>query len=79
MEIFNAVTAVIAAAGVICSIIFGWLAFGRNKVKDNSDMSAKLAKIETDILYIRQTLDEHKFWERDIESRVRNLESKGYK
>lgn len=79
MEIFSAVTAVFAAIGVICSIIFGWLAFGRNKVKDNSDMSAKLAKIETDILYIRQMLDEHKVWERDIESRVRNLESKGYK
>ena len=76
MEIFSAITALIAAVGVICSIIFGWLAFGRNKAKDSSDTSAKLARIESDINYIKEMLNEQKIWERDVETRVRTLETK---
>lgn len=76
MEIFSAITALIAAIGVICSIIFGWLAFGRNKVKDSNDTSAKLARIESDISYIKEMLNEQKSWEKDVEMRIRTLETK---
>ena len=61
--------------GAILSIVFAILAFARNKSKDASEITERLAKIETDILYIRQGLDDHKTWEHDIEQRVRALET----
>ena len=76
MEIFTTVTTVIAVIGTILSIVFAILAFARNKSKDGAETSERLAKIETDINYIRVTLDKREAWEHDIEHRIRKLETK---
>ena len=70
------ITTTIAVIGTILSIVFAILAFDRNKAKDATDTSERLAKIETDISYIRVTLDKRESWEHEIEQRVRTLESK---
>lgn len=77
MTIFNVVVTVIAASGTILSITFAILAFGRNKSHDNAEIQSRLAKIETDILYIRETLDESKDWRKDFDERLRKLEKGG--
>jgi hypothetical protein len=68
---------VVAAIGTILSITFAILAFGRNKSNDNAEIQSRLAKIETDILYIRETLDESKDWRKDFDERLRKLEKGG--
>lgn len=74
MDPFTAAMTTVASIATILSIIFAILAFARNKQKDSNDTSAKLAKIETDISYIRATLDKREAWEHDIEGRLRELE-----
>lgn len=76
MDPFTIVMTVLAGIGTILSIVFAILAFARNKTKDNVETSERLAKIETDISYIRTTLDKREAWEHDIELRIRNLENK---
>jgi len=74
---FSVVMSVVAAIGTILSITFAILAFGRNKSHDNAEIQSRLAKIETDILYIRETLDESKDWRKDFDERLRKLEKGG--
>lgn len=76
MDGVTAMTTTIAVIGTILSIVFAIMAFARNKTKDATDTSERLAKIETDISYIRVTLDKRESWEHEIEQRVRTLESK---
>lgn len=75
MTTFSVVMTVLAGIGTILSIIFAILAFTRNKTKDSNENTARLVKIETDICYIREKLDERRDWEKDIEARLRVLES----
>jgi Flp pilus assembly protein TadB len=77
MTIFNVVVTVIAASGTILSITFAILAFGRNKSNDNAKIQSRLSRIETDIVYIRLTLDESKDWRKDFDERLRKLEKGG--
>jgi len=77
MNVFSIVMTVIAGFGTVLSITFAILAFGRNKSHDNAEIQSRLAKIETDILYIRETLDESKDWRKDFDERLRKLEKGG--
>jgi HK97 family phage portal protein len=61
----------------LLSITFAILAFGRNKSNDNAGIQSRLAKIETDILYIRETLDDSKDWRKEFDERLRRLEKGG--
>ena len=76
MTTFSAVMTVIAGIATILSVIFAILAFSRNKTKDSNENTTRLVKIESDIVYIREKLDERKEWEKDVEARLRVLESK---
>ena len=76
MTTFSVVMTVIAGIGTVLSITFAILAFTRNKTKDSNENTARLVKIETDIVYIRERMDERRDWEKDIEARLRMLESK---
>ncbi len=77
MNTFSVVMSVVAAIGTILSITFAILAFGRNKSNDNAEIQSRLAKIETYILYIRETLDDSKDWRKDFDERLRKLEKGG--
>ena len=68
MTIFNVVVTVIAGLGTVLSITFAILAFGRNKSHDNAEIQSRLAKIETDIVYIRETLDDSKDWRKEFDT-----------
>ena len=74
MNIFSAVMSIIAGVGTVLSITFAFLAFGRNKSHDNAEIQSRLAKIETDIVYIRETLDDSKDWRKEFDERLRKLE-----
>lgn len=70
---------IIAIVGSICtclSIIFAILTYARSRTKDSNSIAIKLAKMETDIIYIRQSLDDRKKWESTVEDRLRDLETK---
>lgn len=77
MNVFSVVMTVIAGIGTILSITFAILAFGRSKSHDNADIQSRLARIETDIVYIRSTLDDSKDWRKDFDERLRKLEKGG--
>lgn len=77
MDVFSVVMTVIAGTGTILSITFAILAFGRNKSHDNAEIQSRLAKIETDIVYIRETLDDSKDWRKEFDERLRKLEKGG--
>jgi len=77
MNTFSVVMTIIAGIGSVLSITFAILAFGRNKSRDNAEIQSRLAKIETDIVYIRETLDDSKDWRREFDERLRKLEQGG--
>ena len=77
MNVFSIVMTVIAGCGTVLSITFAILAFGRNKSHDNAAIQSRLAKIETDIVYIRETLDDSKDWRKEFDERLRKLEKGG--
>ena len=77
MNVFSVVMTVIAGLGTVLSITFAILAFGRNKSHDNAEIQSRLAKIETDIVYIRETLDDSKDWRKEFDERLRKLEKGG--
>ena len=77
MNTFSVVMTIIAGIGSVLSITFAILAFGRNKSNDNAGIQSRLAKIETDILYIRETLDDSKDWRKEFDERLRRLEKGG--
>ena len=77
MNVFSVVMTVIAGLGTVLSITFAILAFGRNKSHDNAEIQSRLAKIETDIVYIRETLDDSKDWRKEFDECLRKLEKGG--
>jgi len=64
----------IGSLATILSIIFCILTFASNKSKNTANLESRLTRIETDIIYIRQALDERKEWQINIEKRLTNLE-----
>jgi len=64
----------IGSLATILSIIFCILTFAANKSKNTANLESRLTRIETDIIYIRQALDERKEWQISIEKRLTNLE-----
>ena len=64
----------IGSLATILSIIFCILTFAANKSKNTANLESRLTRIETDIIYIRQALDERKEWQINIEKRLTNLE-----
>lgn len=64
----------IGSLATILSIIFGILTFASNRSKNTANLESRLTRIETDIIYIRQALDERKEWQISIEKRLTNLE-----
>ena len=64
----------IGSLATILSIIFCILTFASNRSKNTANLESRLTRIETDIIYIRQALDERKEWQISIEKRLTNLE-----
>ena len=64
----------IGSLATILSIRFCILTFAANKSKNTANLESRLTRIETDIIYIRQALDERKEWQINIEKRLTNLE-----
>ena len=64
----------IGSLATILSIIFCILTFASNRSKNTANLESRLTRIETDIIYIRQALDERKEWQINIEKRLTNLE-----
>ena len=64
----------IGSLATILSIIFCILTFAANRSKNTANLESRLTRIETDIIYIRQALDERKEWQISIEKRLTNLE-----
>ena len=64
----------IGSLATILSIIFCILTFAANRSKNTANLESRLTRIETDIIYIRQALDERKEWQINIEKRLTNLE-----
>lgn len=52
--------AAIAGIGTVCTIIFGYAAFHRNRKKDDVDGGAKNASIMSDLGYIKSSVDDIK-------------------
>ena len=77
MDVFSVVMTILAGIGSVLSITFAILAFGSSKSHDNAEIQSRLAKIETDILYIRETLDDSKDWRKEFDERLRKLEKGG--
>ena len=80
METIIAVISVgVAALSLLFAIISFVVSYYRNKNKDNMadivETKTQLTKIQTDIAYIRANLDERKEWEKNIEGRLRRLET----
>lgn len=74
MNEISIIFTVIGSLATILSIIFCILTFAANKSKNTANLESRLTRIETDILYIRQALDERKEWQINIEKRLTNLE-----
>lgn len=77
MTELNVVVTILASIGTILSVTFAILAFSRNKSIDKADLQSRLIKIETDITYIRENLDDSKTWKKDVEDRLRKIEKGG--
>lgn len=56
------------------SITFCILAFARNKTNDSKEIETRLTKIETDILYIRQSIDKDENWKSKTEEKIQHHE-----
>lgn len=74
MNEISIIFTVIGSLATILSIIFCILTFASNKSKNTANLESRLTRIETDIIYIRQALDERKEWQISIEKRLTNLE-----
>ena len=74
MNEISIIFTVIGSLATILSIIFCILTFASNKSRNTANLESRLTRIETDIIYIRQALDERKEWQINIEKRLTNLE-----
>lgn len=56
---------VISVISAICAIVFGYLAFYRNRKKDDTDEGNKAGAIMTELGYIKSGIDDVKAEQRD--------------
>lgn len=86
MNSVSILTTFISSIIAILSIILTIITFSRNGTKDkvkeqrqqanhDLDIQVRLIKIETDINYIRQSIDDNKSWQKDVEHRISTLEN----
>lgn len=66
---------ILGVVSSICAIVFGYLAFFRNRKKDDSDAGEKTGTMLSDIGYIKAGVDEIKVEQK--EQRKTNLEIVG--
>ncbi len=76
MDNISIVITVISLIISALSITFGILGFARNKTNDSKEIEARLIKIETDILYIRQSIDKDEDWKEKVETKLQSFEIK---
>ena len=58
-------SAIIGILGVAAAILFGWLAFRRGQKKDDQDESQRLTRIESNVDYIKDTVNDIKNEQRE--------------
>lgn len=63
---------ILGVASTVCAIVFGYLAFSRNKKKDDTDEATLNATILSDIGYIKSGVDDIKTEQKD--QRKTNIE-----
>lgn len=60
------VLTVLSAVSTVCAIVFGYLAFVRNRDKDNVDEAKSDATVLTEIGYIKANTDEIKAEQKEL-------------
>lgn len=65
---------VIGSIATILSVTFAILTFANKKSDAKSDINVRLAKIESDIAWIRQHQEEDKEWKLNVDKRLAKLE-----
>ena len=83
MSVLEIILTILSIAGTSCSIIFGYLAFRRNKDKDKKDETTDFVSMRVDLTYIkegvsdlkRELLSQRNVTE-EIDKRLSILESK---
>lgn len=60
------VLTVLSAVSTVCAIVFGYLAFVRNRDKDNADEAKSDATVLTEIGYIKANTDEIKAEQKEL-------------
>jgi len=86
MTTFSITMAVVAAICSVLTIVFGIIAFSKNRTKEDTDeikertkelflLHTRLVQIEKDVSYIRLSLDELKDWKTDFDKRLRIIEN----
>lgn len=89
-EVISVIFACLGFVTTVLAVVFAILTYskGRKKEavnaahssdKDKEDIRIRLVKMETDIAYIREKLDERRNWEQDIEARLRKVEARKQK
>ena len=64
---------VLAVASPLVSILFAWLAFGRNRKQDAQEAASSLATMQSDIGYIKAGNDDIKRQLSDQDKQVREV------
>lgn len=64
---------VLAVASPLVSILFAWLAFGRNRKQDTQEAASSLATMQSDIGYIKAGNDDIKRQLSDQDKQVREV------
>lgn len=86
-EIISVIFACLGFITTILAVTFAILTYSKSRKKDavkaaqssdrdKEDIRIRLVKMETDIAYIREKLDERHAWEQDIEARLRKVEAR---
>ena len=56
MSVTEILLSILSAAGIIFGIIFGYIAFSRNKTQDETSSASDIAEIKSDIKYIKESI-----------------------
>lgn len=76
MNDISIIITVISCIATILSITIAILSFAGGKSKDAAALQTRLAKIETDLFYIRQSIDKDEQWREKMDAKYSNLESR---
>jgi len=60
MDIFTVVASVIGFIGTVCAIVFGYIAFSRNKKRDECSEAKQDGVVLTELGYIKSGVDDIK-------------------